>query len=376
MNRRFHRGNGHGEGRPAAPGFAHRVTVAVGIACAALVLLWLTYKGIDVLLTMFGGIVFAVLLYTLAEPLTRWTRMPIWASVVTVTILIAGALSLAGWLLAPSVSRQFNELSDQLPAAIDRVRAELQSQKWSNWIMDKGSQATSSGQSILMQVTKVFSITLSVGAAFAIVAFLGLYLAAQPSLYIGGLIRLFPVSFRPRAAEVLGELYRNLRVYLLTKLVSMAFVAVLVGLGLWAMHVPLALSLALLAGLLEFIPTIGPLLSAAPAVLLAFVHSPMSAVWVAVLYFAVQWVQNHVTNPLLQQKALQLPSGLSLLLVALLGAFFGFGGLLLSGPLSVVVLVLVKRLYVEDVLERRRPVFPNRPRMRPERPLPAPPGHD
>jgi predicted PurR-regulated permease PerM len=119
------------------------------------------------------------------------------------------------------------------------------------------------------------------------------------------------------------------------------------------MKVPLALALALVAGLFEFIPNIGPLLSAAPAVLLGFTHSPSTGLYVALLYFGVQWIQNHVTNPLLQQKTLSLAPALTLSLTALLGTFFGFGGLLLSGPLSVVVIVLVKKMYIEDVLERR-----------------------
>lgn len=354
----------HREDRPhgeRSHGFVYHATVAVGIACAAVAAMWLLYRGFDVLLTVFGGVVMAVLLYTFAEPLTRWTRLPLWAAVLIVTLLILGAFGLAGVLLAPSVSQQFDQLAEQLPAAIDRVRTDLLQYKWANWVVAHKSEA-SNGRAVLTQVTKVFTITLTAGAAFAIVCFMALYMAAQPSTYVEGTIRLLPVSFRPRAREVMAELYRTLRIWLLTKLASMAFVAVCVGFGLWALHIPLALALAILAGILEFIPTIGPLLSAAPAVLMAFVNSPMSALYVAGLYFAVQWVQNHVTNPLLQQRTLQLPPGLSLGLVALLGALFGFGGLLLSGPLCVVVFIVVKRLYIEDVLERARNRFPVRER--------------
>lgn len=80
--------------------------------------------------------------------------------------------------------------------------------------------------------------------------------------------------------------------------------------------------------------------------------SPVTAAYVALLYFIVQWIGNHIATPLLQQRTLALPPALSLGLVALLGALFGFPGILLSGPLSVVVLVSVKMLYMEDVLER------------------------
>ena len=120
------------------------------------------------------------------------------------------------------------------------------------------------------------------------------------------------------------------------------------------------LALAVLAGILEFIPTVGPLLSCLPAILIALMISPMMALKVAVLYFVVQWVGNHVTTPLIQQRTLAIPPAVTLALVALLGTLFGFGGLLMSGPLTVVVFVLVKMLYVEDLLEKRRVHVPLR----------------
>jgi predicted PurR-regulated permease PerM len=346
---------------PGSPGeFAMRAAIAVGLVCLGIITLWLTYRATDILLVIFGGIVMAVLFRTMAEPFTRYTKLPTWAGVVMAVSLVLGLLALGGWLMAAPISHQFDELSVRLPEAIDRFRSQFLSVKWLNWVMEQGSNATD-GQQVLKQVTHAFSITINAVAAIVIVMFLALYMGMSPDIYVAGLTRLVPVSYRPRAQEVMREVYRVLRVWLLTKLISMAFVAVCVAIGLWLMKVPLALSLGILAGIFEFIPTVGPLLSAAPAVLLAFVHSPMHALYVALLYFGVQWVQNHVTNPLLQQRTLSLPPALTLSLVALLGTFFGFGGLLLSGPLSVVVVVLVKKLYIEDVLERRQPWRAPRP---------------
>jgi len=352
MDRRFEHRRERGQ-EARINGFARRAVVAAAIFLLAVIILWLLHRAIDVFLLLFGGVVIAVLFHSMAEPLARRTRAPVWVGVLAVVVGTAAVLALAGWLLAGSVSREFDQLTDQLPAAIDRVRSEIHQFKWSRWLIEQGGEATS-GRNLFMQATRVFSITLSAGAAAAIILFLALYMAASPRIYVEGTVRLIPVTFRPRARQVIAELYRTLRLYLLTKLVSMVFVGICVTLGLWLMGVPLPLALGLLAGLFEFIPTIGPLLSAAPAVLLAFVQSPMTALYVALLYFVVQWVQNHVTNPLLQQRTLALPPALSLALVALLGALFGFGGLLVSGPLSIVVLVLVKMLYVEDVLEQGR----------------------
>jgi predicted PurR-regulated permease PerM len=355
-------------------GFATRVTVAVAIACLGIVALWLGYLAINVLLVIFAGAVVAVLFHTMAEPLMGRARLPAWAAMLIVLVVVCGLLGLAGWLMAAPISQQFDELSVRLPEAIDRFRSQFLSMKWTNWLMEQSSSAAD-GQKIFKQVTHAFSITMSAGAAIIIVLFLAVYMAASPETYVAGTVRLVPMSYRNRAREVLRELYRMLRLWLLTKLISMAFVAVCVAIGLWLMKVPLALALGLVAGIFEFIPTVGPLLSAAPAVLLGFVISPMTAVYVALLYFGVQWVQNHVTNPLLQQRTLSLPPALTLALVALLGTFFGFGGLMLSGPLSVVVIVLVRMIYIEDVLERRgRRGFAREEGENPRSRTPFPPG--
>ncbi|HWN95622.1 MAG TPA: AI-2E family transporter [Methylomirabilota bacterium] len=340
--------------RSSAGELATRATITVGIFCLGVIALWLLYRATNILLVIFGGVVIAVLFRTIAEPLARHARLPNWAAVLIAILAVLGLFVGGGWLVAAPASQQFNELSVRLPEAIDRFRSQFLSFKGMNWLWEQGSNAAPDGEKIVQQVGQAFQMTAQAVAAIVIVLFLAIYMAASPQTYAKSLVRLVPVSYRPRATEVLHEVYRVLRVWLLTKLISMAFVAVCTAVGLWLLKVPLALALALLAGLFEFIPNIGPLLSAVPAVLLGFTHSPMTGLYVIFLYLGIQWIQNHVTNPLLQQKTLSLAPALTLSLTALLGTLFGFGGLLLSGPLSVVVITLVRKLYIEDVLERRQ----------------------
>ncbi len=357
-HRRFQRiedeRNGHRWRERISPTeFTTRCVIAVTIACIGIISLWLAYRGMDVLLVIFAGVLMSVLVRTMAEPLRRYTRMPLWAAVLTVVTVSVGLLALAGWLIAPSVSHQVDELGVRLPEAINRLRAQFLSFRWAQWLMEQGGNAADDGK-IFKQISHAFQITFAAGAALVIVMFLAIFMAAQPATYVNGVVRLMPVGFRPRARAVMRELYRMLRVWLLSKLLTMAITGVGIGIGLWLMKIPMALSLAILAGLLEFIPTIGPVVSAIPAILLALVNGPVAAAQVGALYFGVQWIGNHVATPLIQQRTLSIPAGVTLGLVALLGMFFGFGGLLLSGPLSVVVVVLVRMLYVEDVLERRK----------------------
>jgi predicted PurR-regulated permease PerM len=336
--------------------------------CAGMTALWFGYKGINVWLALFAGVLMAVLLRTMAEPLVRYARLPLWAAVLIVFVGSLAILTLSGWWMAPAVSQQFNELSVRLPEAIDRLRGQLLSYSWTEWLLQKGESATD-GRKVLQQITHAFQITFTAAGALVVVMFLAIYMSVQPGVYVQGIVRLMPVHFRQRADTVMSELYRVLRIWLLTKLLTMVLTGAGIGIGLWLLKVPLALALGVVAGVLEFIPTLGPLLSCIPAILIAFLISPVKAVEVAALYFVVQWLGNHITTPLIQQRTLAIPPAVTLALVALLGTFFGFGGLLLSGPLTVVVFILVKMLYVEGLLEKRRPRLlhrSDRPRASPD----------
>jgi predicted PurR-regulated permease PerM len=151
----------------------------------------------------------------------------------------------------------------------------------------------------------------------------------------------------------MNEVATVLRGWLLAQLSSMAVIGVLTGIGLWALSVPLVVALGLLAALLTFIPNLGPILSAAPAVLLALADDPISAVWVILLYVGVQLIEGNVTTPLIQQHTIALPPALTIAMQFLLGAVFGLLGLALAVPLTAAGVTLIRMLYVEAYLERR-----------------------
>jgi predicted PurR-regulated permease PerM len=127
-------------------------------------------------------------------------------------------------------------------------------------------------------------------------------------------------------------------------------VGILVGIGLWWLGMPFVLSLAFIAFVLEFIPTVGSVLSAAPAVLIAFTQSPSMALWVMLFYLVLQALEGNLLMPLIQQTVSRLPPALSLLIILIMGTLFGFLGLLVATPLLAVVIVLVKMLYLEGML--------------------------
>jgi len=159
-----------------------------------------------------------------------------------------------------------------------------------------------------------------------------------------------PLDKRDRARDVTGQIGTALKWWLMGKLVAMVFVGVLVWLMLLLFGLPFALTLAAIAALFTFIPNFGPIISAVPVVLIALLDSTTTAVWVGVLFTAIQAVESYILTPVVQQSTLALPAALTITTQLMLGVFAGGVGLALATPLTLVVLVLVRTLYVRDVL--------------------------
>ena len=187
-------------------------------------------------------------------------------------------------------------------------------------------------------------------ATFAIIVVLGVFLAADPGTYRAGIVMLVAPSGRERAEAVLRQLGRTLQGWLLAQFASMAVIGALIALGLWLLCVQLAVVLGVIAALLTFIPNLGPILAAAPALLLAFADGPTEALWVAALYVGVQVIEGNVTTPLIQQRTISLPPVLIMAAQLLMASLFGLLGLALATPMAAVGITLTQSLYVHGYL--------------------------
>jgi len=183
---------------------------------------------------------------------------------------------------------------------------------------------------------------------FLIVIFLSIYLAADPALYRRGVLALLPQRRRAQGAYVMDRVTVVLRKWLVTQLIAMLVIGVVTTVVLLVLRVKAAFALGLLAGLFEFIPTVGPLLSAVPGVAMGFLDSPEKAATVAVAYWGIQFLENHVLIPLLMKGGMDLPPALTVITQALLALVFGFLGLMVAVPLLAVVMVIVQVLYVDQ----------------------------
>ena len=342
----------------SAQRFVHRTWIVVGIVTLIGLGVWLLNTAGWVFLLVFASILLAIFVHAGASWLRAYFPLSAGWALASVILSLSGLLGLGGWLLAPRIATQVDQLIVQLPQSVQHVSARVSQYEWGRQLLAVPSTALpalSSAQlgEVFSQATRVASRFLEFVSGGLIIALLGVYLAAQPQLYMHGSIRLIPISQRTSALALLGELGQVLRWWLVGKVLAMSVVGLLTGLGLWFLGMPLALTLGLIAAVLAFIPYLGPILSAVPAVLLALPDGPSQLVSVLLLYLTIQLIESYLLTPLIQQRAISLPPVLVIVAQILMGVLHGALGVALATPLLAVLVVIVKTLYVEQTLERQ-----------------------
>jgi len=319
--------------------------VSVVIALVALALL--AWKIAPVLLLGFAGILLAVAVRAAADGIARRTRLSQRWAVGIVFALFLAFLLVGGYLFGKQIASQTTELWEAIRQAAGKVQAKLDETPLGSWILGNVQGATDP-----QAMSKVFKGTVTIFGAAAdaiLMLFLGLYFAVDSRMYRDGFLRLLPEGARDRVGGALDESGRALRMWLLGQGLSMAAVGVLTALGLWAVGVPMAIPLGILSGILDFVPVIGPFAAALPGVLIAFAQGPEVAMYAALVYVTVQFLEGHLVLPLAQKWAVSLPPALGLLSIVAFGLVFGLMGVLFAMPLTVVVVVLVQELYVAQM---------------------------
>lgn len=332
--------------------------MALGLVVVTTLLLALLYFTFDVILLIFAAVLLAVFLRSLAELLGRYVKIRESLRVIIVSVLLIGILAGAIALLAPSVAEQGSHLREELPRSARAAADYIAQFGWGRAILEQIPEpskmlARIRESGFLSRVGGIFSTTIGAVGNFFIVILLAIYLAAEPKFYTDGFTKLFPIERRARVSEVLAAIGETLRWWLIGKAGSMIFIGLLTWIGLSIIGVPLALTLGLIAGLLSFIPNFGPIISAIPAVLLAFVGSPISAVYTIALFIGVQLIESNIVTPLIERETIELPPAITIIFQLALAVLVGGLGLVLATPLLAVILVLVQMVYIEGVLGDR-----------------------
>jgi predicted PurR-regulated permease PerM len=208
-------------------------------------------------------------------------------------------------------------------------------------------QFSGAQHSFLRMLTSTFAVT----GAFLLVLFIAAYIGLDPHLYHGGVLALVPSRERDRAALALARLATTLRRWLVTQLIAMVVIGAVTIVFLLSFHVKAALPLGILAGVSKFIPIVGSIFAAIPAIAMAFIDSPHKALVVGVGYIVIQFVENHVLVPVLMKRGVNLPPAMTLGIQALMALLFGFLGLLVAVPLLAAILTIVRTMTEKELRE-------------------------
>jgi len=328
------------------------------------ILLWALANAIwlarEVLFVAFFALLVASFLSIFVEPLhRRGIRRSVSAPILLLSMLML--LGLLVFLTWPTLKEQVAVIQSQLPPALEKAQVWMEEQLagvMGSFGQDPQAVQANLRRTMSQQLTGLIGGTLpllntALGAVTGIVLVLvaGMFIAISPRTYMRGLIVLIPRSHRRRAGEVLPHAGTAMVQWMKGTAVGMIIVGTMSWIGLWILGVPAALALGIMAGLLEFIPYIGPTLSFLPATLVALAVSPEKALWVLGLYCIVQGLESNVVMPLLMKRMVELPPALTLLFQAVMATLFGFLGLLLAVPILATSKILIQELYVEGVAD-------------------------
>lgn len=338
----------------------HPTTVTIPRALAymalvglAVLFLWLTIR-VDLLI--FGGVLFAASLHRAAKALSRLIHLSTRWSLLIVVLLIVVFFAAMGWLFAQAITSQMSQLSQQLPAAAEKVGNMIGQSGIGKMLIRhlRTGNVQTSPTAILQNFFGIATNIVEIVGAIVVILFLALYLAADADRYSAGLMSLVPLARRKRASEILHETGNTLWYWTLGRLFSMSVLGVMTAIGLWVLGVPLPVALGFLAGLMIFVPYIGSIASAIPSVLIAASVSLSLAIYVVGLYVGVHLVEGYILVPLVQRRMVRLPPPVTLSAQIILGVLAGLVGVLFAEPLVAAGRVIVRMVYVEDILGDRR----------------------
>ena len=334
-----------------------RTLVVVGVVCAVLVL-WFAH---EVFLLVFAGLLLGVLLDGLADIVVRLTTLSRGWSLLITILLITGLIVLLVNLMAPGVVDQMRTLQVELPKSIQQIRAYLGQYGWGRRVLQhssavgklkalaEGGGAGNSSQ-LATQITGALTITAGIIVRMVFILVIGIYSAAEPALYRYGFLRLFTRRDSEHVEAILRAVHLRMWWWLISVSGSMISLSILAFIGLKILGIPLALTLALLTGLITFIPNFGAVLSAIPPVLIGLMESPEKALAVIILYVIIQFLEADLITPLIQRQTIRMPPVVGISAQLTLGLLFGFLGLLLAAPLVAGVLAILGSIAGERVL--------------------------
>jgi predicted PurR-regulated permease PerM len=371
----------------------------LALTTAAFLVIRVVWVAHPVFFVLFLGVLFGLPLSSAADRLEkRGIRRGL--SVAAILVTFCGLLTAGGIFMAPILRSQSTELKERLPEALDKIDAWLgvhanglaalvlnpgeATDSLKATMADTSGAVSSTNISLIVdsaarakvvvkgsnlrrefthQLTSaqhsflgIMRSTFALGGSILLVLFVAAYIGADPALYRGLLLELVPSDKRPHAALTMRRVADTLRAWLTMQLIAMIVIGGVTTIFLFAIHVKAALPLGILAGLLKFIPIVGSIVAAIPAMAMGFIDSPHKALVILVGYVVIQLVENHLLVPVLMKAGVDIPPALTLGIQALMSVLFGFLGLLLAVPVLAAIMTVFRTINASEMRALSRDV--------------------
>lgn len=323
----------------------------------ALYVLWQIREAI---LLIFAAVVLATTLNRLARRFQHSGVKRGIAVLLSVSVFIALVVGFF-WLIVPPFADQFQELTRQVPRGLERFNTWLDELR--GRLPNQLTQYIPDINTLIKEAQPI--INRVVGSSFAFVSgslevllkillvlvLTGMFLS-DPLAYRKVFVRLFPSFYRRRVDGILDQCEVSLEGWVIGAFIAMSVVGLMSVIGLSILRVRSALALSVLAGFLNLIPNLGPTMSVIPAMAIALLDAPWKVLAVFILYFIIQQVESNFITPVVMAHQVSLLPAITLISQLFFVTFFGFLGLFLALPLTVVAKIWVQEVLIKDVLDR------------------------
>ena len=307
--------------------------------------LWLIVQIRDIIILVFISILLLSALLKPVEWLTK-RKVPRLLSVILVYILLVVLVAFIIGIIVPPLISQTTDLISKLPQIIGTINDFIIFYKIpvENLSTVIARQIQAIAENLVSISTKIFSSIFLVITLFVFT----FYLLLEWKKFIKFAVSPFSGKQEKKVVNIISKVESGLGNWVRGQLTLSIIVGVLTYLGLRILDIPFALPLALIAGILEIIPIIGPIISAIPAILVGLTVAPIIGLAVAALFFIVQQLENHVIVPVVMSKVVGLQPPVIILGLLVGAKLAGIGGAFLAVPLIVVSRIILTEILTED----------------------------
>jgi predicted PurR-regulated permease PerM len=320
--------------------FVRRSIIFISLACTP----FLIWRLFDVILLATAAALVAALIHLVAEPF-RALRLPRGLALAMSGLLLATFLLLGAYLGGEMIVREFQEVLQRAEEARQALAGQVERLGLDELFPNIGAEFSAADL-----LAKAFKISGEAFLAGLLAVFVGVFLACEPELYLNGLTLLLPPHWRANANDTLAHVAAALRLWLIGLLFEIVSIGLLGGVSVWLIGLPSPIALGAITGLAELVPYVGPIVAILPSVMVAATISPVAMLLTALTYFAIHQFDGNVLMPIIQSRLVRVPPALMLISIAVLGSLFGIAATILAAPITVILFVVVTKLYVRETL--------------------------